>query len=104
MPQSLNEHGGLYVGVPVAILHFFVAGFVVLSLLGAAHKLMADTSDAWIMPAFFVVMFPVSLLGFVGAFKMTPVALLLVPTNSVLWGLSVVWLVNRKAGERPERP
>ena len=92
----MNEHGGLYVAVPVAILHFFVAGFVVLSLFDAAHKPMADSSDAWIMPAFFVVMFPAGLLVFVGAFKSTIVALLLVPANSVLWGLFVVTAAGAK--------
>ena len=90
--QSLAKRRRI-LGVWVALIHFCIAITIVLSMLAMANYSVSSDRGEWIVIPFFVILFPVSLLAFVGAFTNDLIAILLVPITSAIWGWAFARLV-----------
>lgn len=76
------------IGIPVGLVHFCLASYLTLSLMASAHMPISRPGDDWILLPFFIVMFPTSILGCVGAFAIPFLPIVLVPITSWMWGIA----------------
>jgi hypothetical protein len=90
-----------------AALHFFVVVMcLVVGLIVAGSSSATNSSGGETVFICYLscLMFPASLLILLGASKIPFLGLLLIPLNSVLWGMAAAWFWGNRYGtaERPE--